>query len=72
MNDGCKDSAQKSSMVLLLLLFVKFIPAIATSLNTNLCEQMSKIYIKKMVAKYYLQQRPMESNRTRRYKYRNM
>ena len=34
----------------------------------NLCEQMSKIYIKNMVAKYYFQQRPMESNRTRRYK----
>ena len=24
-----------------------------------------------MVAKYYFQQRPMESNRTRRYKFRN-
>ena len=32
---------------------------------------MSKIYIKNMVAKYYFQQRPMESNRTRRYKCRN-
>jgi hypothetical protein len=33
---------------------------------------MSKIYIKNMVAKYYFQQRPMESNRTRRYKCRNL
>ena len=32
---------------------------------------MSKIYIKNMVAKYYFQQIPMESNRTRRYKFRN-
>jgi len=32
---------------------------------------MSKIYIKNVVAKYYFQQRPMESNRTRRYKFRN-
>jgi hypothetical protein len=32
---------------------------------------MSKIYIKNMVAKDYFQQRPMESNRTRRYKCRN-
>ena len=32
---------------------------------------MSKIYIKNMVAKYYFLQRPMESNRTRRYKCRN-
>ena len=32
---------------------------------------MSKIYIKNMVAKYYFQQRSMESNRTRRYKFRN-
>ena len=32
---------------------------------------MSKIYIENMVAKYYFQQRPMESNRTRRYKCRN-
>jgi hypothetical protein len=32
---------------------------------------MSNIYIKNMVAKYYFQQRPMESNRTRRYKCRN-
>jgi hypothetical protein len=32
---------------------------------------MSKIYIKNMVAKYYLQQRSMEGNRTRRYKHRN-
>jgi len=31
---------------------------------------MSKIYIKNMVAKYYFQQRSMESNRTRRYKFR--
>jgi hypothetical protein len=30
-----------------------------------------KIYIKNMVAKYYLQQRSMEGNRTRRYKHRN-
>jgi len=29
------------------------------------------IHIKNMVAKYYFQQRPMESNRTRRYKFRN-
>ena len=41
------------------------------SVNTNLCEQMSKIYIKNMVAKYYFQLRSMESNRTRRYKFRN-
>jgi hypothetical protein len=33
--------------------------------------KMSKIYIKNMVVKYYFQQRPMESNRTRRYKCRN-
>ena len=39
--------------------------------DTNVCEYMSKIYIKNMVAKYYFQQRPMESNRTRRYKCRN-
>jgi hypothetical protein len=32
---------------------------------------MSKIYIKNMVAKYYFQQRPMENNRTKRYKFRN-
>ena len=32
---------------------------------------MSKIYIKNMVAKYYFQQRPMESNRKSRYKCRN-
>ena len=32
---------------------------------------MSKIFIKNMVAKYYFHQRPMESNRTRRYKCRN-
>ena len=32
---------------------------------------MSKVYIKNMVAKYYIQQRPMESKRTRRYKCRN-
>ena len=32
---------------------------------------MSKIYIKNMVAKYYFQQRPMESKRTRKYKFRN-
>ena len=32
---------------------------------------MSKIYIKNMVAKYYFQQRPMESNWTRRYIRRN-
>ena len=32
---------------------------------------MSKIYIKNMVAIYYFQQRPMESNSTRRYKHRN-
>jgi hypothetical protein len=32
---------------------------------------MSKVYIENMVAKYYFQQRPMESNRTRRYKCRN-
>ena len=31
---------------------------------------MPKIYIKNMVAKYF-QQRPMENNRTRRYKCRN-
>jgi hypothetical protein len=29
---------------------------------------MSKIYIKNVVVKYYFQQRPMESSRTRRYK----
>jgi len=29
------------------------------------------VYIKNMVAKYYFQQRPMESNRTRRYRCRN-
>jgi len=44
---------------------------LVTKENTNLCEQMSKIYIKNMVAKYYFQQRPMESNRTRRYKCRS-
>jgi len=32
---------------------------------------MSKIYIKNMVVEYYFQQRPMESNRTRSYKFRN-
>ena len=32
---------------------------------------MSKIYIKNIVAKYYFQQRSMESKRTRRYKFRN-
>jgi len=32
---------------------------------------MSKIYIKNIVAEYYFQQRPMESNGTRRYKFRN-
>ena len=32
---------------------------------------MSKIYIKNIEAKYYFQQRPMESNKTRRYKFRN-
>ena len=32
---------------------------------------MSKIYTKNMVAKYYIQQRSMESNRSRRYKLRN-
>ena len=32
---------------------------------------MSKIYFKNMVAKYYFQQRPMENNRKRRYKFRN-
>ena len=32
---------------------------------------MSKIYIKNMVAKYYFQQRPMESNKRRSYKFRN-
>ena len=41
------------------------------SVNTNLSEQMSKIYTKNMVAKYYFQKRPMESNRTRTYKLRN-
>jgi len=32
---------------------------------------MSNIYIKNMVAKYYFQQTPKESNRTRRYKCRD-
>ena len=39
------------------------------NVNYKLCEQMSKIYIKNMVAKYYFQQRHMEKNRARRYKF---
>ena len=41
------------------------------SVKKNICEQMSKIYIKNMVDKYYFQQRSMEINRTRRYKFIN-